>query len=288
MDDAPSSGDAEKFPLANAFLKRVQLELIPRLVRATVPFYAVQNDKIVRDRSGVLLRIADRYFILTASHDLEAIIHNEIHLYVGWSESEGTPYPIADARYHLTEDSSRDIAVIALSPSSVPHILSSHDPISLREIALRIDTSPGFFAVCGYPQEWLSVMPDRVESSPLVFISRFHQGERTATDFEWSFDPQIHGLFELTQNAVRHDNVSVMLPPSEGMVGISGCGVWRIADWKSSASWNPGQCKLVAIEHRYNEKGKYVCATWIPYVVQRLVAEYPDLRPSLQIQYPSS
>ncbi len=39
-------------PLIKGFLQRVQQEVIPKIVNATLPFYAVQNDQIVRDRSG--------------------------------------------------------------------------------------------------------------------------------------------------------------------------------------------------------------------------------------------
>lgn len=92
--------EAVSTDLVSGFLKRVQLELLPRIVRATVPFYAVQKNEIKRDRSGIFLRIGEDFFILTASHELKSIVEANIYLYVGWDENDCVPVPIPDARFH--------------------------------------------------------------------------------------------------------------------------------------------------------------------------------------------
>lgn len=111
MTNEDSSEAADR---AAEFMTRVQEEALPRIVNSTVPFYAVQDDQVKRDRSGVLLRIADEHFILTASHKLKAIVEAQIHLYVGWDEVEKVPVPIPDAIFHTTEEDNRDVAAIKL------------------------------------------------------------------------------------------------------------------------------------------------------------------------------
>lgn len=263
---------------AKQLLERVRDRVLPRIIHATIPFYAIQNDNIVRDRSGVLLRVADEYFILTASHDLQKIIKAKIYLYVGWDKDEQIPIPIHEACFHTTEDDCRDVAVIRLT-TEVGHKLSeTYSPISLHDIRPERDRTRGLFIVVGYPQAWLRVFPNRIESEPLPFISRLYEGSLRPTA-EISYNPDIHALFEFTRDAIQGSEfMKMQLPEFKGIQGISGCGVWRICDLGASVEEvKPEKCRLVAIQHRYFEKEGYVHGTWIRFAIERLFAEYPHV-----------
>lgn len=275
-------------PLIKDFLQRVQQEVIPKIVNATLPFYAVQNDQIVRDRSGVFLRIAGDHFILTASHDLKAIVDNNIHLYVGWSEEESAPVPIHDSVFHTSEEDSRDIALIKLTADTAKQVASSSQPISLPTIAQNCEFDNAFYMVSGYPKEWLSVFPDQIESAPLNYLCRPYSGEELPTE-TFKYDPSVHFQLELQRKAVAvHSLNEVMLPAKEGIKGISGCGVWRIAGYSTEAisSWKPDDVQLVGIEHRYWQKQGAVAATRIEHMLSFLAAGFPQVVPAMRLVYP--
>jgi len=275
-------------PLVRDFFERVEREIVPTIVSATVPFYAVQNDAIVRDRSGVLLQVGDEHFILTASHDLKAIVDNNIYLYVGWCEDQLVPVPIPDAVFHTSEEHSRDVAVVKLSPDSSKKILSSAKPISLRSVGRECTDEPAFYLVSGYPREWLRVFPDRIESAPLNYLCRIYEGDALPLE-KFEYDSKLHLLLELSRDGKKITSADdTPIPSKSGIKGISGCGVWRIVGYSPNAmkDWQPEQVSLVGIEHRYWEKQGAVAATRIQHVLAFLAGGFPNLLPAMNIVYP--
>src|SRR5260370_37093700 len=89
------------------FFQRVREEVIPTFDRATVAFYGVQDEGIAINRTGVLLRIADAGFILTASHRLREKVQKSIPLYASWNERTDLPIPLHDSQFHTTDGNSR-------------------------------------------------------------------------------------------------------------------------------------------------------------------------------------
>lgn len=274
--------------LITRVLEKVRDKVLPRIVNATVPFYAVQNDEVVRDRSGVLLRVADEHFILTASHYLKEIVNANIYLYVGWDKNEEVPIPIHEAQFYTTEVNSRDVAVIRLTTEVGWTLSETYSPISLHEIKPEQDRSRGLFLVVGYPQAWLRVLPGKLESDPLPFLTRFYEGSPRPTA-DVTYDPAIHALFGFTREALQGSELTVVqLPEFKGIQGISGCGIWRVCDFdKSFDNWRPEQCKLVAIQHRYFEKEGYVQGTWIRFAMEKLIADYPQVAKAIQLIIPN-
>ena len=104
------------------FFQRVLEEAVPMFDRATVAFYGLRDERFVLNSTGVLLRIADAVFIITASHHLRKKVLNSVPLYVSWNERTDLPIPLHDAVFHSTEEGSRlgerdvvrDLAVIKL------------------------------------------------------------------------------------------------------------------------------------------------------------------------------
>jgi hypothetical protein len=160
------------------FFRRVSHDAVPSFDHARVAFYGVQNEKIVKDRTGVLLRIADAMFILTASHDLREIVQNNIPLYISWNERSGLPIPLHDSRFLTTEyesqlgerDVVRDVAAIKLGESAVKEILTGgRIPLSLCDINTNQDNSPALFVMFGFPQAWFDVDQTGPKCSPLIY-----------------------------------------------------------------------------------------------------------------------
>jgi hypothetical protein len=276
------------------FFHRVNDEAVPTFDRATVAFYGVQNEKIVKDRTGVLLRIADTMFILTASHDLREIVQNNIPLYVGWNERTELPIPLHDSRFLTTEyesqlgerDVVRDVAAIKLGESAAKEILAGgRIPISLCDIDTNQDHSPALFVMFGFPQAWFRVDQNGPKCSPLIYLTGIYAGEHWS-DAQVEYDPKVHLLLDFKQDALAANGQTQTLPGYEGIKGVSGCGIWRVTGLHGSFdNWRPDQCKLVAIQHRYYEKPGYLHTTWIRYGINRIFDDYPELRSAATIIY---
>lgn len=170
------------------FIRRVHDEAVPTFERATVAFYGVQNGRIVKDRTGVLLRIADAMFILTASHDLREIVQQNIPLCISWNERTEMPIPLHDSRFHTTEyesqfgerDVVRDVAAIKLGESAANEILAGgRTPISLCDINMDQDRSPALFFIFGFPQAWFQVEQTGPKCSPLIYATGIYDGEHS-------------------------------------------------------------------------------------------------------------
>jgi hypothetical protein len=267
------------------FSRRLEKEVVSKIVQATVPFYGVQDSLVVRDRSGIFLQIGAKYFILTAAHDLPEILENRIPLYVGRSQIDGIPCPIHDASFHVAVDEERvDVAVIRLSDEAAPHVLSSYTPIHLPDIARKRSTEPGLFLVSGYPQAWFDIRNTEAPSMALSFLAMSFS---TPQILSW-FDPKLHVMVNFNRQAIRaSDRSEILLPPKDGIKGMSGCGIWRVADCTPEGlqSWRPEQCKLVAIEHTYHESQSWMCGTWIGEAMQILLRQFPELQPATKLVY---
>lgn len=278
------------------FFQRVLNEAVPIFERATVGFYGIHEGTIVKDRTGVLFRIADALFILTASHDLRDIVRSNIPLYVSWNERTQIPIPLCDSRFHTTEwesrigerDVVRDVAAIKLSEAIADEILvGGRQPMTLADISANQDRSPAVFLMFGFPQAWFSVDDTGPKCLPLSYGCSLFAGDHWPGS-QIEYDPKVHLLLDFKRDAVDPiDGQRHTLPGYRGIKGVSGCGIWRIIDMPGSVErWTPAHCKLVAIQHRYYEQAGYLHTTWIHYAVGRIFEDYPELKSATTIVYP--
>ena len=115
------------------FFETINQSCLRRIDRVSVPILGVQDDQIRHDRTGVLYRVANDHFILTAAHSLQKIVEANIPLYVSMNKPGVTPVPLCDARFHWTEDVVRDFAAIWLPPETVQEIVQHKDFLSRNQ-----------------------------------------------------------------------------------------------------------------------------------------------------------
>ena len=85
---------------------------VTRIDRASVPVLGVQDNEILHDRTGILYRIADEHFVLTAAHYLHQIVKANIPLYLSMNKPGVLPLYLGKAKCYSTEDEGRDVAAI--------------------------------------------------------------------------------------------------------------------------------------------------------------------------------
>ncbi|MCC7291087.1 MAG: hypothetical protein IT449_03380 [Phycisphaerales bacterium] len=299
MKTNPTQFEPDAKAATNRALKpiteRLMSECLPQLEHYTVGLWTVQDDDLRHDRTGVLYAVADQHFILTASHveddgrTLQNAILASLPLYVSNGKLDSLPVPLCgpECGFHGTEaskPSARDICAIRLDTETVEYLKSAKD--FLRHYRIRHhDDGHGIYVIAGYPRAWTDDSSNGVTEHPLFFLARAFRGNFPAGT---RYDRQVHIALEFTRDALEGDSGNAVALPD--IHGISGCGIWRIADVIDSTPWRSPQHEpqLVAIEHSWSRAGGYVLGTRIAHVTQRIHDDYPHLSRAMNLLYPGS
>jgi hypothetical protein len=259
-------------------------EAIPHVAAATVPIYVFQNEEVRQNRTGVLFQIADSHFILTAAHKLHEILRAEIPLLADFGKTHRIPIPLVKGRFHYTEENDgRDVAAIELPDSVVTELLPERRFLTMADVDTEPRSQNGLYAVFGFPNEWYRRAEGVQRTDPLYFLGSIYDGAMNPHSF---FDPAVYivlGFEQRCQNVFTHEER--ILPKIQG---ISGCGIWRIANFSRAdvEGWNPQKVRLVAIQHRWSERRHYIQGTWISYVLELIWKNYPSLHAAMKLAYP--
>lgn len=284
MTDERENGDSLPSLVADLF-RRIQTECIQRIEKYTIPILGVQNNSIVHDRTGVLYRIGDRYFILTAAHYLESYIQYAIPLYISLNSSTKLPLPLAKAVFHTTEEDGRDVAAISLPPELASEIEPHREFLSQSEVWRHNESVPGFYVFFGYPMDWSGIVLSKTEihSHALAFACCEYTGKSHSTAF---YDKAVHIQLEFDCKAVNPIEETPAKIPT--IKGISGCGIWRVADWSPHGFCrsSPAEPRLVGIQNHWFPDLKYIQGTRIGFVLSLILANYPDVKPAMNLVYP--
>lgn len=268
------------------FFASINETCLPRIDRATVPILAVQNDEIVHGYTGVLYRIADHHFVLTAAHKLRQIVEANIPLYLSMNKRGVLPIPLAEARFHSTEEEGRDVAAIWIPPETASEVAKHREFLSHNQINFSGAESRGPFAFFGYPGEWSGhvVDEDSILSQGLVFPTFPYNGPQPKSAH---FDPAVHMLLHFTRDAMNTLDGSIDKLPEP--FGISGCGIWQVGDIleKELKARDESSVKLVGIQHRWSRKSDYIQGTKIAYLLNFILENYPEARAAMNLVYPT-
>ena len=267
------------------FFDETNKSCLPQIDRFSVPILAVQDDRILHNRTGVLYRIANDYFVLTASHKLPETVNANIPLYLSMNKPGVVPIPLADAKFHSTEEVGRDVSAIWLPPETVEEIAKHKDFLSHNQIDLNGANSRGPFAFFGYPMDWSGhlVSDEYVRSLGLAFATFPHSGPMYEEAF---FDPKLHVAMNFSRDGIQALTGKVDYLPK--LHGISGCGVWQIGDMVDGElrPRNENTVTLVAIQHRWFPMHDYIQATRIGWALSYIAENFPGVRAPMEIAYP--
>ena len=248
-----------------------------------------------KDRTGVFLRIGSDHFILTASHFIQDYRDNGTYLFMSWDDEEHFFIPLANNQIATSDSETLDVGVIKLSQEHSVKLLKRHTPITIQNTARNCLTSDGLFLIVGYPRagtEFPEQNPLEEPKAPILESLKYC-AKRTAQ--EWTgkglaHSSLMHILLEMPRDSYKAaTGLGDLLPVHEQVQGISGCGIWLIADrrWKKSLDQiSLDECKLIAIEHTYDEKAGIVAGTWIDLVLMMIGMKFPETKRALDLVYP--
>jgi hypothetical protein len=274
-----------------AFRLRVANECHQQIALATVPLYKGNMETVEKTGSGVLLAIADHRFLLTAAHVADfSAIHPQ---YLAPCTLDAPPIPLDEVKIytspippgvdredaHMRKVDPFDVAVFELLPSVAEKITEPRRFIRLMDIDASTEQIPGLYIVTGYPIEFTkpNFSHKLIYSKPLPYVTGLYQG---GCEPHW-------GSFialEYSYQSVDVDGALQQMPHPSGM---SGCGIWRLAEASKPADlWKPTDVRLVAIEHTWSRKNGAILGTFVRYALSMIYNNYPSLRPVFELAYP--
>lgn len=264
--------------------------------KSTVAILRIQGSATVPLGTGTLLRIADRCFVVTAAHVVR-------HAYE-WASGlavTGDAGKIVETPSHWLcspMDSAEpdkglgDVAVYALTESQTQE-LEGKEFVRLGDVGLESDLNKGLFRLVGYPQMFCEPSSDETQKvllGSLTFATTVHRGKPRITDY----DPDVHFLLDAIdqnlvdrqgQKASLHGRQQAVVKLTDGLPGISGCGVWRIGNSRTALEeWKQEDAALVGVAISTYSESEVIKVTRWKFVGKLIYAGFPDMRGPLKLQ----
>lgn len=247
-----------------------------RMIEHTMPIHVVHGEGYPSAYgSGVLFRIADVSLLLSCAHVLKKAKEPGAQLLI--PSADRTPLVVLGGLdYRWTEDERIDLGFAFLPEDVVAHIPPGKKFLRLSDLVLDRTERKGIYSVVGYPLETTEKKSSNINSSPISFTSCL---------LDRHLDDHIDGvtialIYELNAIGDSSGNLARMPHPK----GISGCGIWRLADMDAPTprNWSPeNHVKLVGIEHGFVRgaiKGSHIAE-----LIGMIRSEFPSLRDCIDL-----
>jgi hypothetical protein len=179
----------------------------------------------------------------------------------------------------MRDDDPLDIAVCELTPAIAQHVTPLRRFAHLNEIHMTAKHEQACYLMIGYPFAFsMADEPSRtILCDAIRHVTQLHHGDIDERD------AQADILLSYLEEAIDANGKKAMVPLPNG---VSGCGIWRLnVPGKPLDLWKPEDIKLVAIEHRWRSKKRYIRGTSIGYAMNLIYQSYPSLRPIFDLQY---
>jgi hypothetical protein len=222
--------------------------------------------------SGVLLRVADARFVVTANHVCRLFLEQGCSCFLSGAEKL---IPLGNAKVWRLESS--DLAVIRLTESVWTALSPGKSFARLPELDGRDETHEvgGIYCVFGYPSD----------SSTTDHEARMH---KMVAEHVWGIPYGAHKQPLLSFDPTRHIAIEFREGSHPHPGGMSGCGMWRVLKaGVPGATWFTDDIRLVAIEHTLGHRdGDALVGSRIGYLPTMIEAHDPSLAPVLALEWP--
>lgn len=232
----------------------------------------------VLEGSGVLLRIADASFLISAAHVLLAA--QEARILIAPMSSPSRLVQLSPFTCQISNDRDDiDVGYVRLRDEVVAELEKYEKRFArLSDLELVDSGSEGLYSVTGYPK--VVNTPDYVAKA--CAPTPFHYGTYLYRGEVSRFVPGISIAVDWTSTEVRMPSGHMGRMPEVG--GISGCGMWLLQRFRNPDR-TPGTIRLAGIEHTVSTR-RWIKGTLIGHVVKMLADDYPDLRASIRLTLP--
>lgn len=275
-DIAVIEGDGEAEELFNRFRERVFEAAHNCIEQFSVPLTVDDGQKLIAQRSGILLQIADMHFLVTAGHHMVFHLTQGHNIGIALPVKGSHPVLLVNEKFWTTKDDQEDVSVTQLTPPVVEYIKDHYRYIRLTSVMSRNDPKQGkgMYLIFGFPEALMG--PDdtgvrKMES--WKYLTLPYRGDYASVE---NYNPKLHLALDY-ERSTRNEQGERVHPP-----GMSGCGIWFVGTPYTHTLFNADDFKLVAIQNRWHKGLEYAKGTWIDDVLLILWKYYPEThRPML-------
>jgi hypothetical protein len=263
----------------------------PSIFDSTTAFYAVQNGELKQCGSATLLELGDKNFILTAAHTFDALTALNLPTFVTNSvhgaklipfNKVGICRPNTKDPFHRTDDPF-DICVGDLPAEIVNELKKGKRFLHLNQLDPfeRVNVHSWYCAL-GYPTEMnQSDYRKRALSYACTYNTFLYRGERGLPE---RFDHSVEILLDFHED--RNTNDDGTKGPLTDPHGMSGCGIWRLAQGGCvMEAWKPEDIRLVGIQHGWDTVHHVLRGTRVGFAIQMIYKSHADLRQAIEFHY---
>lgn len=261
----------------------------------TVAIVIAHDGGVHQFGSGILFRVADYTFVITAAHVVKRAVKNQKTL--GISNASGS-FVTADGQWLCSSEGQFgsnedpfDVAVKRIGDDAVKR-LSGKEFLRFDDIDFAKQSPAAVYTLFGFPAAWSE--PSITDETPLKLKGlqyTTYRYDRETTDLQ-EYQERIHLLLDAqypcsddAAEVVRFQNTAGEDEPFPGKLGgISGCSVWRIGDLKLPIhSWTNDQARIVAVQTGvYASRQAIKASLWVA-VSTLLYQAFPELRPAISL-----
>lgn len=277
-----------------AFMIRASVDVREPISKATMPLFAEANRQGWLCATGVLLRVREKHFILTAAHVFDNLDKMPISLNVTDGVIGNPLFPIGDVILRRSRtadpgdrtDDPYDVCVCDLSQKTAERI-GSGDRFRFLELS-EVDPwdkedPRSWYTVLGFPGELnqTDVVSTVLGSNACAYATFLYLGERG--DIPCSdTDRGVAILMDYGPKTTRNDSGHTVIPPQPD--GMSGGGMWRVAEYGTDVGdWSVKSLKLVGIQNAVSKPQQVLRGTRVEHALGLIYRGHDDLR--LEMEY---
>lgn len=278
-------------------MARTSVEAREPISKVTMPLFAHLNDRAEICATGVLLKIGQKHFILTAAHVFDKWKTTPIPLNItdgvpgnllfGIGEVTLRRSPTAQPQKMLRDDP-YDTCVCDISQATADRIaagnrfrfleLSEIDPWDKQD-------HRSWYMVFGFPGELNKTdpMPKVLGSNAAAYATLLYLGERGSIPWKEA-DRGVGILMDYGPNTTRDDSGQIVKSPNPR--GMSGGGMWRLVEYGTDINdWSTKSVKLIGIQSAVCEPQHVLRGTRIEHAIGFIYRGHDDLRPEIERHY---
>jgi hypothetical protein len=261
-------------------------EMAEAIFRTRHPQWSTCTAAILKDNNGTLsqhgtatlFRMGGRFFAVTASHVVvPEKANSRLRLWLVNCHGDAVLLrgeAVVSHRPGGRDDDPADVAVVVLTTGEV-------EALEGCSFLCQVDIAPGdnladdYYFWSGFPQEWAALSGPKPNLELLTYCTQPYRGRTSGFR---NFNPDWHLLLRCG-GALELSGERAKMP--RWLEGISGCSIWRSYYVNGGES---GSSRVVAVQTGKHLNGTVVKATRWSFVVKMLFANYPDLRPAMDLR----
>jgi hypothetical protein len=286
----------DKDDITRSFMTRTGQEVREPIMKVTMPLFAEDKGQGWLCATGVLLRVCETHFILSAAHVFDnwprpiplhitdGVNGNQLF---GIGEVTLRRSPTSNPADRLIDDP-YDVCACEISHATAERICAA-GAFKFLELS---GVDPGdqqnarsWHMVLGFPGDLnqAELAPGVLGSVACAYATFLYLGERGIAPLE-DAKRGIHILTDYGPTTTLDDSGQNVIPPDPR--GMSGGGMWRIAEHGiDMGDWSLKHLKLIGIQSAYYEEEWVLRGTRIEHVLGFIYRGYEDLRPEMELHY---